>query len=166
MESAIEKSKNYVDKHKKYVKIAFELLLPKLSETFNLTGEQIAELKQQIELHDNSKFTDDELVPYANYFFGEKTDDAAKEFKAAANLHKSRNAHHPEFWQLRGEIMPLNFVIEMVCDWWAFSLAQGDLSKTLKWYDANKQKLNLSPETTKTVEQILEIVNQLASKKL
>ena len=60
MESVIEKSKNYVDIHKKYVKMAFELLLPKLSEKFNLTREQIADSKQQIELHDNSKYSDDE----------------------------------------------------------------------------------------------------------
>ena len=163
MENVIEKSKNYVDKHKKYVKMAFELLLPQLIENFNLTGEQIAELKQQIEVHDNSKYTDDELVPYANYFFGEKTDEAAKEFRVAADLHKSRNAHHPEFWQQRGENMPLNFVIEMVCDWWAFSLINNAPTKTLTWYETNKQKLNLSPETTKTVEQILEIISQLAS---
>ena len=78
MESVIEKSKNYVDIHKKYVKMAFELLLPKLSEKFNLTREQIADSKQQIELHDNSKYSDDELIPYANYFFGEKTDNATK----------------------------------------------------------------------------------------
>lgn len=165
MENVIEKSKNYVDKHKKYVKMAFELLLPRLSEKFNLTGEQITELKQQIDVHDNSKYSEDELIPYANYFFGEKNDAAAKEFKAAADLHKSRNAHHPEFWQKRGEIMPLNFVIEMVCDWWAFSLINNAPTKTLMWYEMNKKKLNLSPETTKTVEQILGIIKEIANEK-
>ena len=127
MESVIEKSKNYVDIHKKYVKMAFELLLPKLVQTFNLTSAQIGELTHQIEVHDNSKYDDAELVPYANYFFGEKTDETTEKFKVAANLHKLKNLHHPEFWQHRGEIMPLNFAIEMVCDWWAFSLAQNEL---------------------------------------
>ena len=164
MEKVIEKSKKYVDKHKKYVKMAFELLLSYLRQAFNLTDNQIDELRHQIEIHDNSKYEDAELVPYANYFFGEQTEAVTKEFREAVNLHKSRNPHHPEYWQQRGETMPLNFIIEMLCDWWAFSLAQDDMTKTLLWYQAKKEKLNLSPQTTKIVEQILDIIKSYAEK--
>lgn len=164
MESAIEKCKNYVYKHKKYVKMSFDLLMPEIIKEFNLTDSQQKEIEQQIEVHDNSKFDEDELEPYANYFFGDRTDEAIKEFKKASTLHKSKNPHHPEYWLDREQEMPLNFVIEMVCDWWAFSLAQNSPTETLKWYEANKQKLNLPAKTTEQVEKMLEIIRQFAAK--
>ncbi len=156
----VKKAKNYVDEHKKCVKIAYGKLLPYLVREFNLTDEQIQELTVQIDNHDNSKYEPDELVPYANYFFGNKTDEVVSAFKLAAAKHKTKNAHHPEFWE--GADMPLNFVIEMVCDWWAFSIAQNNLAKTLMWYEANKQKLNLSQQTTAQVEKILAIIKQIS----
>lgn len=161
METAIEKSKNYVNMHKKCVKKAFDLLLPDLTREFNLTNKQIEELKQQIAEHDNSKFSPEEFEPYANYFFGEKNEQTTKEFKIASVLHKARNAHHPEFWQARGEVMPLNYVIEMVCDWWAFSLLQNLPTETLNWYASKKQTLGLTPQTTATTEKILDIIRNL-----
>lgn len=156
IEQEIKKAKKYVDEHKKCVKMAYVKLLPYLKHEFNLTEQQASELAVQIEEHDNSKNEVDELVPYANYFFGEKSDAVVNAFKAASELHKSRNAHHPEFWL--GKDMPLNYAIEMVCDWWAFSIAQNNLTKTLTWYELNKQKLNLSQNTTTIVEKILKII--------
>ena len=151
----VKKAKNYVDEHKKCVKMAYVKLMPFLTREFNLTEQQLNELEVQIKEHDNSKYKMDELVPYANYFFKKKTDEDITAFKVASELHKSRNAHHPEFWA--GKDMPLNFIIEMVCDWWAFIIAQNNLTKTLTWYELNKQKLNLSKNTTENVEKILNL---------
>ncbi len=152
----IKNSKNYIDEHKKCVKMAYVKLLPFLTSEFNLTKAKIQDLAVQIDNHDNSKYEPSELVPYANYFFGARSDETIENFKVAAMQHKLKNAHHPEFWD--GKDMPLNYIIEMVCDWWAFSIAKNDLTKTLAWYDTNKQKLNLSQNTTEIVEKILTII--------
>lgn len=52
--------------------------------------------------------------------------------------------------------MPHNYIIEMICDWWAFSWAKGNLYEIFSWYDAHKHYMKLSDKTRKTVEDILE----------
>ncbi len=51
--------------------------------------------------------------------------------------------------------MPYNYIIEMICDWWAFSWAEGDLSEIFSWYDEHKDYIKLNPKTRETVEDIL-----------
>ena len=52
--------------------------------------------------------------------------------------------------------MPITYIIEMVCDWWAFSWAKGDLYEIFKWYDEHREYMKLSNFTRKTVEDILD----------
>jgi hypothetical protein len=79
-------------------------------------------------------------------------------------LHIHRNPHHWQYWVLindnpeEGENlieMPYNYIIEMVCDWWAFSWAKGDLTEVFKWLDEHKDYIKLHPNSRKTVESIL-----------
>ena len=51
--------------------------------------------------------------------------------------------------------MPYNYIIEMICDWWAFSWNKGNLYEIFSWYDAHKAYMKLSDNTRKTVEDIL-----------
>lgn len=51
--------------------------------------------------------------------------------------------------------MPYDYIIEMICDWWAFSWANGNLNEIFKWYDEHSQYMKLAPKTRKTVEDIL-----------
>ena len=44
---------------------------------------------------------------------------------------------------------------EMICDWWAFSWAKGNLHEIFKWYDEHKKYMKLHTNTRKKVEDIL-----------
>ena len=43
----------------------------------------------------------------------------------------------------------------MICDWWAFSWRNGDLTEIFDWYGKHKDYMKLSDKTRKTVEGIL-----------
>ena len=51
--------------------------------------------------------------------------------------------------------MPDNYIIEMICDWWAFSWSKGNLNEIFKWYDDHKEYIKLSIKTRQKVEDIL-----------
>lgn len=52
--------------------------------------------------------------------------------------------------------MPYNYIIEMICDWWAFSWQKGKLDEIFGWYDEHCKYMKLHPKTRKTIEDILE----------
>ena len=54
--------------------------------------------------------------------------------------------------------MPMNYIVEMICDWWSFSWREGDLTEIFKWYDAHKDYMKLSVKTRDIVEYILHII--------
>ena len=56
--------------------------------------------------------------------------------------------------------MPYNYIIEMICDWWAFSWVSGNLSEIFNWYDQHKDYMKLSDQTRKTVEDILSKIKE------
>lgn len=122
--------------------------------------------------HDVTKFTPAEYEAYDAYFYGEeKTPEVVEEFNKAWLHHIHYNPHHWQHWILingdpnEGEIvleMPYEYVIEMICDWWAFSWAKNNLHEIFEWYDEHKAHIKLHPNTRKTVESILEkIKNKL-----
>lgn len=51
--------------------------------------------------------------------------------------------------------MPENYILEMICDWWAFSWQNENLYEIFDWYDKHKDHMDLSNNTRKTVEDIL-----------
>ena len=78
--------------------------------------------------------------------------------------HIHRNPHHWKYWVLinddpdEGEIIldiPYNYIIEMICDWWAFSWNKGNLNEIFDWYEEHMDYMKLSDTTRKTVEDIL-----------
>lgn len=81
--------------------------------------------------HDLSKNEPDEYNAYDAYFYGGSRSHAVVEaFHRAWLLHIHRNPHHWQHWVLinddpkESEIvleMPYHCIIEMICDWWAFS---------------------------------------------
>ena len=115
--------------------------------------------------HDLSKWQDEEYKAYDKYFYGkEKTTDVKDAFNYAWLHHIHNNPHHWQHWVLinddpkEGEIvldMPYNYIIEMVCDWWAFSWNKENLNEIFTWYDEHKSYMKLSDKTRSTVENIL-----------
>lgn len=57
-----------------------------------------------------------------------------------------------------GEAMPYPYIIEMICDWWAFSWIKGDLSEMFAWYKDHESYIKLHNNTRSIVEEILEMI--------
>lgn len=115
--------------------------------------------------HDRSKNDEDEYEAYDAYFYGNnRSYEVVQNYQRAWLLHIHRNPHHWQYWVLinddpkEGEIvleMPYDYIIEMICDWWAFSWAKGNLKEIFGWYDEHSQYIKLADNTRKIVTDIL-----------
>ena len=115
--------------------------------------------------HDYSKNESDEYEAYDAYFYGgNRSYKVVQDFRYAWLNHIHRNPHHWQYWVLinddpdEGEIIldiPYNYIIEMICDWWAFSWNKRNLNKIFDWYEEHMDYMKLSDATRKTVEDIL-----------
>lgn len=152
---------NYLDQHTGNVYRGYEWIKTNLPEVLNGEDYEI-----QIRYnHDNSKYDVEEYDAYDKYFYGgEKTAEVKQNFNLAWLHHIHNNPHHWQHWVLINDDpglgmvildMPHNYVIEMICDWWAFSWAKGNLYEIFSWYDQHKAYMKLSDATRKTVEDIL-----------
>lgn len=125
-------------------------------------------------LHDWDKFLPDEWLPYANYFYGikgkkrgadgtyQRTSDEDPAFDRAWLLHQKRNKHHWQWWILNedsGKVklfpMPDLARREMLADWMGAGRAyvpNWTPLETGNWYEKNKDKMQLHPETRAWVE--------------
>ena len=56
--------------------------------------------------------------------------------------------------------MPYRYILEMICDWWAFSWKDGELTEIFDWYKMHEKHMILSEDTRKTVEDILEKIKK------
>lgn len=106
-----------------------------------------------------------EYDAYADYFYGERTDEVKEAFDRAWLAHIHANPHHWQHWLLQNDDpeiglrildMPYVFILEMCMDWWAFSWKENNLYEIFKWYDQNKAGILLSDKTRKTLEHILD----------
>ena len=152
----------YLAKHKENVKKGYDWLSENLPDIVR----DIPNLGWQCGFaHDQSKSEPDEYEAYDAYFYGgNRSFKVVQEYRKAWLLHLHRNPHHWQHWVLinddpkEGEIlieMPVNYILEMICDWWAFSWSKGNLKEIFNWYDEHKNYMKLHPNTRKKVEEIL-----------
>ena len=155
----------YLQEHKENVFKGLEWIHENLPELLN--GCNYGELEQQIRYdHDASKSEPDEYNAYDRYFYGgNRSYQVVLEFNHAWLKHIHRNPHHWQYWILHNDNpgegmvildMSYRYIIEMICDWWAFSWAEDNLSEIFKWYDDHKDYMKLSDKTRKIVEDILD----------
>ena len=155
----------YLEKHKANVRKGFEWMRDNIPEVID---ERKTEFEWQICMnHDFSKTDPEEYEAYDTYFYGgvgNRSYSVVKEFRRAWLRHIHLNPHHWQHWVLindeptEGEIildMPYIYIVEMICDWWAFSWSAGDLSEIFNWYSKHKDYMKLSDATRKSVEYIL-----------
>ena len=155
----LDEYNDYLSNHIKGVQKAYQWLKKNLPELLKYSNDY----EDNIHFHDGSKFSNSEYMPYAQYFYGKKTDSVKKAFDYAWNDHQKRNQHHWQYWVLindKDDIktldMPYSSIVEMVCDHWAFSWVKDNLYEIFDWYDKNKDKMMLSDYTRKTYESILD----------
>lgn len=154
----------YLKEHMGNVKKGYEWIQNNIPTLINHI--EMCDLRWQITMaHDQSKYKPDEYGAYDAYFYGgNRSFEIVQDFQKAWLLHIHRNPHHWQHWILinddpeEGTIyieMPYNYVVEMICDWWAFSWRNGDLWEIFTWYDDHKAYIKLHPNTRKVVEDIL-----------
>lgn len=157
----------YLQQHRANVKRGYEWLcenLPGITDS-TLTAGWNTEFA-----HDQSKDEKDEYDAYDAYFYGNnRSYEVVENYKRAWLRHLHRNPHHWQYWILinddpkEGEIvleMPYDYIIEMICDWWAFSWASGKLYEIFDWYEEHSKYMKLATETRETVEYILNAIKE------
>lgn len=128
-------------------------------------GRKIGVPERQLEVHDNSKWSDEEFFGYARHFKGGGAPD---EFARAWLHHIHHNPHHWQHWVFadgftpkgsrveRGMIeMPPNFVLEMIADWLGASRAYTGSWDLKDWLWKNMPKVRVHSNTAEYVRQTL-----------
>lgn len=139
----------------------------------------------QLIVHDWSKFLPSEFFPYANYFYNKEKVAAEgldaiglfglaeaapwgfytkDRFSLAWLLHQRRNPHHWQFWYLMQDNdpsfplpMPEKYVREMVADWAGAGRAITGKWEVGEWYEKNREKIQLHPDTRHFVEALIRL---------
>ena len=115
-------------------------------------------------IHDWSKLSPAEWGPYVRSFYGPggRTPEVRSAFDAAWLHHQHRNPHHWQHWLLREDDgdtkaleMPASLIREMVADWMGAGRAITGKWEVGSWYDANRDKIVLAPETRKAVDHLV-----------
>lgn len=159
----------YLQEHKANVKKGYDWIKENLPDL--IPSDMRLILEHQIGFaHDASKTEPDEYGPYDAYFYGgNRSSQVVDDFNMAWLKHIHRNPHHWQYFVLQcdepdeGEIvldMPMNYLLEMICDWWAFSWAKENLYEIFDWYDDHEKHIKLSKNTRKTVEDILDKIRK------
>jgi len=135
---------DYVRYHIQYVKKAWGILKVAL-QNHNVIYDDFLfwAIDGMIASHDSSKFSQEEFIPYADWFYGpygckyEMLADAEhlsdhkecfSRFNSAREHHKANNPHHWQNWTKRGETFPNETACHIVCmvaDWMAMSMVKG-----------------------------------------
>lgn len=159
----------YLEEHRANVAKGVRWLEENLPDLFWMHGD--VDVLEIINEHDASKYDTEEYDAYDNYFYGRNRSDKVIDFFNKAWLHHiHNNPHHWQHWVLindeakEGTIcieMPYQYIMEMICDWWAFSWKQDNLFEIFRWYEDHKDHIKLHPNTRKLVESIL---NQIKKK--
>lgn len=153
----------YVDTHIGLVKEAWEFL--KKQKGFPYVSDKVfLKIEDSLILnHDNSKFSDDELAPYASKFFpdeGEELSEGA--FEEAVQKHYDRNPHHWQFWLDNDGVMVVTprvrhlFLVEMVCDWMAMAKQNGN--SVNEWFYKKIDSIKMDPHSFVFVQLLISCI--------
>ena len=114
--------------------------------------------------HDQSKYDKEEYDAYDKYFYGNRSYEVVQNFNYAWLQHIHKNPHHWQHWILINDDpdlgivaleIPLNYIIEMICDWWSFSWKLGNLYEIFDWYAKHRDGMQMNATSRKIVEDIL-----------
>lgn len=128
----------------------------------------LADITTQIEQHDASKNSIPEYAAYDDYFYKRKSSRSSavvNDFQEAFLMHIHANPHHWQHWVLipdsSGEphkaiFMPYDYVLEMVCDWFSFSLKSGKIDEIFDFYLERKSHIVMHKESRRFLEFLLD----------
>lgn len=128
--------------------------------------------------HDLSKFSKSEWNLYANTFFNEDGTrvDLRKNGAYDPNntgevtgftyawIHHQKNPHHWQAWisigdygNLKAAKIPEKYIREMLADWSGAGMAITGNPNPTEWYEKNKEKMILHPETRAILVELLRV---------
>jgi len=113
--------------------------------------------------HDLSKFSPQEFIPYANYFYMSK-DKYKDKFDKAWEHHYKNNPHHWDHWlDDKGvpQKMDSKYLNQMIADWEAMSLKFGGFAQ--EYYLNNYNNIKLDYDTRLLLEMMLGLNDSLAN---
>lgn len=117
--------------------------------------------------HDQSKYDKEEYEAYDAFFYGnDRSYVVCRNFDRAWLHHIHKNPHHWQYWVLleddpetgvpyKALPIPLNFIFEMIADWWTFSWKNNNLFEIFVWYGEHRHKQYINPASRMIIEDIL-----------
>lgn len=160
----------YIKEHKEALMHGLEWMQQNLPSTV-INGEKMVEALANAEIHDQSKYDKEEYDAYDAYFYGDiqRPPEVQSAFDRAWLHHIHLNPHHWQHWVLLeddpnlgsfGKVldMPLEYIYEMIADWWTFSWRNNHLMEIFDWYTAHQNNIRLSLKTRMIVEQLLSAI--------
>lgn len=160
---------NYLYNHIKNVKKAHAFMMNALSDKIDIPFESFDNVRQ----HDSSKYSVEEYAAYDAYFYGGNRSKAVvDEFNKAWLHHIHKNPHHWQHWVLIEDDpkngtnyicveMPKAYAVEMIADWWSFSIGKGEPTEIFNWYAEHKDTMKLHKNTRNYVESILDGIKSI-----
>jgi hypothetical protein len=155
---------DYIEEHVLNVHKAWDELKEKCKDMrFMFDDFHYFTVQDAIENHDYTKLSQEEFVPYRQYFFTLKDECKNKEsFEKAWEHHKNNNPHHWEEWTKNigktGYPNEWEFhCVHMVCDWMAMGYKFGDTAQS--YYEKNKDKIEITDKYA--IEFIYEIFKRI-----
>ena len=164
-EAKEQEYRNYINEHIKNVQTTFKNLVSCKDIIEYLQSETwdplyLPGLSNSIKEHDISKFGPYEFDQYRKEYYpvnDEEKQANKKDYDEAWIHHYTINKHHWDSWKTCPDLMPMNCVIEMLCDWFAMSIKFG--GKTTDWY--NKQKdIVLGVNQQRVVEKVMQMYGE------
>ena len=142
--------------------------------------------------HDSSKTSSEEYPAYDAYFYGgNRSYKVCQDFDYAWLHHQKLNPHHWQYWilikdepddkdedpfdtelhkpgpTLKPLLIPLEYIYEMIADWWTFSWKSGNLFEIFAWYNTNSPYMLMHEASKAVVNGILkEMYNVLIATEL
>lgn len=132
-------------------------------------GKRIGVPKRQLEVHDQSKWSEEEFEPYARHFYGPK--DNPNSMARAWLHHIHHNPHHWNHWIFPGGWvpdgadcengvlkMPAWYALEMIADWHGAGYAYTGSWDICDWLAQNMSRIILHSKTAQYVDEVLDML--------
>ena len=145
--------RQYISNHIHNIRLAFEKYKFKLCSALNIS---INSLEENINRHDQSKYSDEEFDGYRQWFYPyDHEEKNKKQFDASWEHHYKNNPHHPEYWIRDGYIEDMTsiYIAEMLLDWESMSMYFGNDIR--EYYRAERDKKPLSENTKKIIDSVI-----------
>lgn len=122
-----DKYREYLRIHRNNVQLVFDYFLEKHPE--------FSYLQDRIRNHDSTKNDEEEFDAYAEHWHGDASEEGKYLFASAR--HQRKNDHHWKHWD--GKKMSADALVEMMCDWTAMALQEGDSPRN--WVNEHREEL-------------------------